>query len=158
MRHGHALSTGEAGVDRDADRPLSPEGIAAARCAALRLKAAGFRPALIVLSPYKRAVMTAEIAAGVFPGTRTLTAPALCDGDAAGTVAILSRASLEPGTGVLVVGHQPLLGFLAGFFLARAALPLSPAGFARITTGSSGFAAAPAGQLTEHYTAPGNNF
>ena len=158
LRHGHALSTGEAGVSFDAERPLSGRGIAEAGEAAQRLKAAGFRPGLIVASPFRRAVMTAEIADGVFPGARRVTTAALSDGDAAGVVQLLSCADLREGAGVLVVGHQPLLGFLAGFFLAREAFALSPAGFVRIKTGDAGFTGKAGSALVEQYAPAGNLF
>ena len=83
---------------------------------------------------------------------------ALSDGDAAGIVELLCATALGKGAGLLVVGHQPLLGALAGYFLAREAFALSPAGYVRLTTGPDGFAAAPAGELTEHYTPAENTF
>ena len=158
LRHGHALGSGEAGVSSDAQRPLSGRGITEASEAAQRLKAACFHPEIIIASPYLRAAMTANIAAKLFPGARRLTTDALSDGDAAGVIELLSGTDLRAGAGLLVVGHQPLLGALAGFFLAREPLSLSPAGYVRMETGEDGFASAPAGTLTEHYTPAGNSF
>ena len=158
LRHGHALSTGEAGIRSDARRPLSERGLAEALQAAQRLKETGFVPELIVASPYLRAAMTADIAAGIFPAARRVESEALSDGNAAAVVELLSGAALREGAGVLVVGHQPLLGYLAGFFLGKEALPLSPAGFARVKTGTAGFAADHAAALTELYTPAGNAF
>ncbi len=158
LRHGHALSTGEAGVDSDALRPLSEYGLAEAARTAQHLKAAGFRPGLIISSPLLRAAATADIAAALFPEARRLTAPPLSDGDIAEVLQLLSGAGLRDGAGLLVVGHQPLLGILAGCLLGRRIFSLSPAGFVRLTTGGSGFAADPAGTLAEYYVPPGNAF
>jgi len=85
-----------------------------------------------------------------------LTAAALSDGDAAGAINALCGAALPDGAGALVVGHQPLLGYLAGFFLAREAFAISPAGFIRLTTFGAGFAADPAAALTEYYDPAGS--
>ncbi|OGS13732.1 MAG: hypothetical protein A2234_02785 [Elusimicrobia bacterium RIFOXYA2_FULL_58_8] len=158
LRHGHALSTGEAGVLRDCDRPLSERGAAQARKTAIRLKQAGFLPELIIASPFSRAATTADIAAEIFPGARRLGSAALSDGDAAGVLKLLAGAALRPGAGLLLVGHQPLLGFLAGRVMIREAFPLAPAGFVRINTNSDGFAPDPAATLTEFYTPAGNIF
>ncbi|HNW45152.1 MAG TPA: histidine phosphatase family protein [Elusimicrobiales bacterium] len=155
LRHGHALSTGEAGVTCDDLRPLSERGIEEARSTAQHLWASGFRPELIIASPFARAAATADLAAELFPLARRLSTETLSDGNAAGLVSFLNNADLGGDAGLLVVGHQPLMGFLAGFFLAREAFPLSPAGFVRLKTGSAGFAPAPAGTLIEHYTPAG---
>ena len=157
LRHGHALGASESGVASDAQRPLSALGLAEARRTAERLKKTGFRPAIIIASPYKRAAATADIAAQLFPGARRVPMPALSDGNAEAVLELLSGTRLPEGAGLLVVGHQPLLGFLAGLFLACGDLPLSPAGFVRVKTAGSGFTPAPENILAEHYT-PGNSF
>ena len=155
LRHGHALGALGTGAASDSERPLSPAGLAEARVSAAHLKREGFSPAIIIASPYKRAAATADIAADLFPGTRRLVLPALCEGDAGTVLKVLSDTALPEGAGILVVGHQPLLGSLAGLFLAGPDLPMSPAGFARITTSGAGFLPSPDNTLTEHYTPGG---
>ncbi|MCM2267997.1 MAG: histidine phosphatase family protein [Elusimicrobiales bacterium] len=132
LRHGHALGTREAGVCCDSERPLSPRGEEEALAAARRLLASGFRPDVIVASPFLRAARTADLAASVFPAARRETSPALSEGPAQ---AVLDLAESTAAGSVLIVGHQPLLGAIAGFCLGAAPLDLSPAGFVRLRRG-----------------------
>ena len=149
MRHGHSLSAREAGVASDSERPLSPRGELEAREAAQRLSAAGFTPDRIVSSPLARARRTAEIAAGVFPAAARETASQLSDGPAQALLSLIENLSRSGGR-VLVVGHQPLLGAIAGYFTGSEGYDLAPAGFVRIDSaerpGSS--------SLVEFYSPP----
>lgn len=131
MRHGHSLSASEAGVRADSERPLSPRGEKEALEAARHLSASGFVPARIVSSPYLRADRTAEIAAAVFTSAARETASALSDGPAQAVLDLLLGLARN-GEKVLVVGHQPLMGAIAGYFLDRDGFDLSPAGFVRV--------------------------
>lgn len=130
LRHGRALSTREAGVASDSQRPLSPLGEKDALAAAERLRAAGFVPSLIISSPYLRADRTAEIAAGVFPGAARRTACELSDGPAGAVLDLAEKAACSAP--VLIVGHMPLLGAAAGVLAGVPPLDLAPAGFARV--------------------------
>lgn len=130
LRHGHALSAREAGVAHDAQRPLSPLGELEARQAAGRLLAGGFAPDLIIYSPFLRADRTAQIAAAVFPAALRQASTALCEGP---LQAVIDLAESAGSRSVLLVGHQPLLGAAAGFYLGSGPLDLSPAGFVRIS-------------------------
>lgn len=134
MRHGHALGTREAGVSSDSERPLSPRGEEEALEAARRLKAAGFAPALIISSPFRRAARTADLAASVFTDARRETAAALSEGPAQ---AVLDLAEGAPKGSLLVVGHQPLLGAVAGFCAGLPPVDLAPGGFARLLRGAA---------------------
>jgi phosphohistidine phosphatase len=131
MRHGHSLSTREAGVASDSERPLSPRGEQEAREAAQRLRAAGFTPDRIVSSPLARARHTAEIAAEIFPAAARETARELSDGPAQALLALIEGLSGGGGR-VLIVGHQPLLGAIAGYFTGSESYDLAPAGFVRL--------------------------
>ena len=147
LRHGRALSTREADVHTDAERPLSPLGEKEVLEAAAHLRRTGFTPAVIIHSPYLRAARTAELAATVFPGARLLPAAELSDGPSTAALDILTDAAGKPGETVLAVGHQPMLGAIAGFLSGCPPLDLSPAGFARIKPGPhSG-----QGSLAEYY-------
>jgi len=134
MRHGHALGTREAGVCCDSERPLSPRGEEEVLESARHLKAAGFSPGLIISSPFLRAARTAELAASVFTSARRQTAPALSEGPAQ---AVLDLAETAPKGSLLVVGHQPLLGAVAGFCAGLPPVDLAPAGFARLLRGAA---------------------
>ncbi len=147
LRHGRALSTREAGVRTDAERPLSPLGEKEVLEAAGHLRRTGFSPAVIIHSPYLRAARTAELAATVFPGARLRAAAELSDGPSTAALDILIDAASQPGAAVLAVGHQPMLGAIAGVLSGCPPLDLSPAGFARIKPG----AGADRGALAEYY-------
>ncbi|MDA8244979.1 MAG: histidine phosphatase family protein [Elusimicrobia bacterium] len=149
MRHGHALSAREAGVPTDSERPLSELGEQEALETARHLSEAGFSPALIISSPFLRASRTAEIAARVFTAAARRTSPALSDGPASAIVELIEDLEKDGGS-VLVVGHQPLMGAIAGYFSGRDNFDLSPAGFVRVARGKS-----PAGPaLLEFYSPP----
>lgn len=135
LRHGHALGTREAGVASDSARPLSARGEAEALEAARHLLAEGFRPALIISSPYARAARTAELAASVFSSASRETSAALSDGP---SQAVLDLAENAVAGSVLLIGHQPLLGAVAGFLCGAPPLDLAPAGFARVRRGARG--------------------
>jgi len=148
MRHGHALSAREAGVASDPERPLSPLGEKEACDTSRHLSGAGFVPGLIISSPFLRADRTAEIAAGVFPEASRRTDHVLSDGP---TQALLDLILQLPPAAhrVLLVGHQPLIGAIAGFLLGKESFDLSPAGFVRLKTDGEG-----PGDLVEFYTPP----
>ncbi len=147
MRHGHALSAREAGVPSDPERPLSPLGEQEALQTSRHLSASGFVPDLIISSPFLRAKRTATIAAGVFPRASIRTDAALSDGRLqAVTDLILQLAAGE--SRVLLIGHQPLLGTIAGLLLGAENFDLSPAGFVKLRPGLK----PGAGSLIEFYT------
>lgn len=147
MRHGHALTVREAGVAQDSERPLSPLGEREARAAAEHLSAAGFLPELIISSPFLRAARTAELAAALFPAAARETAAALSEGPVSAILDLIG--SLDRAERVLVVGHQPLLGAVAGHLAGDGPFDLPPAGFVRL--GRAGTAQA---VLLELYSAP----
>lgn len=149
MRHGHSLSAREAGVASDSERPLSPRGELEAREAARRLSASGFTPDRIVCSPLARALRTAEIAAEIFPAAARETASQLSDGPAQAILDLIEDLARGGGR-ALVVGHQPLLGAIAGYFTGSEGYDLAPAGFVRVNpSGRPG-----ASELLEFYSPP----
>jgi len=79
------------------------------------LAAAGWRPARVFASPLRRAQDTARLLiARVAPGLALETLPELDpDGDAGAIVPALRARDALRGA-LLVIGHQPLLGVLAG--------------------------------------------
>lgn len=149
MRHGHSLSSREAGVQSDSERPLSARGEKDALAAANHLCASGFAPTLIVSSPYLRADRTAEIAAAVFPSASRETSRALSDGPAQAVLDLLLDLAKD-GRRALIVGHQPLMGAVAGYFLGREGFDLDPAGFVRVDSAEKPGAAS----LVEFYSPP----
>lgn len=134
LRHGRALGVREAGVASDAERPLSPSGEQDVLAAAARLRDSGFAPDLVIHSPFVRAARTAELAASLFPGVPLRPSAALSDGPASAIVDLVETAGARR---LLVVGHQPLLGAVAGFCAGGAPLDLSASGYARLKAGAA---------------------
>ncbi len=102
MRHGEA---GEA--MRDAERPLTARGRAQAESSARALLALGAAPPVLWHSPYRRAVETAQIVAGVFGLTSAMIEDERFTPDA--NVAAAAMAVLQARRGVIVIAHMPIL-------------------------------------------------
>lgn len=134
LRHGRALGIREAGVSADCERPLAPSGEQDVLASARRLLDTGFSPDLIIHSPFARAARTAQLAASVFPGAALRPSEALSDGPAQAIIDVLESSGADR---LLLVGHQPLLGMVAGFCSGSGPLDLSTAGFARLKAGSA---------------------
>jgi len=127
MRHGHSPTSMEAGVAKDALRPLSDLGRADARRMAAELVKLGCAPSLILHSPLLRAVQTAAEAAVVLkPSLGREPFQALDNTRPAEEVerAIAERAASVDE--VLVIGHQPQIGELA-VLLGKAGFDFHPA-------------------------------
>lgn len=128
LRHGHAPSTGEAGVASDAERPLSERGRKDVRAAIEELRRRGGRPALILHSPLRRAEQTAREAAALLqPATGTRIFMGLANTLPAGDLLSELRPHAEKAGELLAIGHQPQLGELVALLAGRT-LELRPAG------------------------------
>lgn len=145
LRHGAAEDPSLPGSDRA--RRLTADGIIALRRTLQRVAALGVRPAVILSSPYRRAMETANIAAEI-----------LQYGDP-----ILQARSLEPDSSsdelwnevrlhsdaaaVLVVSHEPLLSSTLAWVTGASEAPAGfPAGgLARVDVDAA--AAVPRGNL-----------
>lgn len=132
VRHGPALPTSSTG---DAGRVLSPEGRRLVERLAERLAKDGWAPIPAFVSPLVRARQTAELLAAAIPaGLPIIVLPELHpEGTPAGVLDVLTPL-LEPESHVLLVGHQPLLGELAGLLSGEAVSP-SAGGLVRIELG-----------------------
>jgi len=115
LRHGIA-EDGRAG-QRDAERALTDEGGKKLRAVLKRARDAGTEPTLIVTSPYRRAVETAEIAASVlgYKG-ELLRTNALEPHSTPEAVWEELRLHGEEAQ-VLLAGHEPLFSALGAFLL-----------------------------------------
>jgi phosphohistidine phosphatase len=115
LRHAIAVPHGTPGVAED-DRPLTEEGIDKMRRIAQGLRAAGPAPSVVLTSPLVRARETADLAVAAYPAKerpRIETLPGLAPGGARRDVyrALNDRRDLDC---VMLVGHQPSLGEIAG--------------------------------------------
>jgi phosphohistidine phosphatase len=151
LRHGIAEDHSQTG--RDQDRRLTEEGREKLRRVMKRAAAAGVEPALIISSPYKRAVETAEIAATELH----------CKGE------ILRVGSLTPDSSppsvwseirehrdepsILLAGHEPLFSATVAWLLGstREMVDFRKAALVRIDVHS--FGPAPQGVLQWMLTA-----
>ena len=132
MRHGHSSTTMEAGVDKDALRPLSNLGRANSRWMAAELLRLGCAPSLILHSPLLRAVQTAaEVASVLKPVEGREIFSALDNTRPAEEIetAISKRAASVDE--LLVIGHQPQIGELVTL-LGKAVIGMHPASIVAI--------------------------
>jgi phosphohistidine phosphatase len=138
LRHGIA-ETAQAGM-RDADRALTEEGFKKLKSILRAVRAAEVSPSVILTSPYRRAVQTAELAAQVleFEGeveqVKSL-APASEAEDVWEDIRLHRQADQ-----VLLSGHEPLLGQVIGFLLGVPSLQvdLKKAGIACVQVDAFG--------------------
>jgi len=132
LRHVEAQSPRE--VERDEDRAVTARGETRLRKACRGLRRLDIFPDRILSSPLKRAVQTAEVTADElgFPGQIEAVEELAPESDPAELVEVLRTFS---GVGqVLIVGHQPFLGRLAGYLIGapQARVALKKGGLARI--------------------------
>lgn len=115
LRHG--IAEDAAAGQKDADRALTEEGKRKLRVVARRARLAGVKPTLIVTSPFRRAVETAEIAAaelkykGQILRTKALTPDS--SPEAVWEEVRAHKHELQ----VLLAGHEPLFSALAAYLL-----------------------------------------
>jgi phosphohistidine phosphatase len=109
IRHAIAVPRGTPGIP-DADRPLTPEGERKFRQAARGLARLRKRPDALLTSPWRRALQTAEIAAGAWGRIMPSPTPALAGGSFEDLAAALADHS--PEATVALVGHEPHLSAL----------------------------------------------
>lgn len=142
LRHGHSPTAAEAGVDSDAERPLSERGRAGVRKTVGELLARGGKPALVLHSPLTRAAQTAEVAEGLIhaPKGRRAFDP-LANVLPPNELADALAPELDAARELLAVGHQPQLGELAAL-LSGQVFELKPGGLIALELGGSARAAA----------------
>jgi len=104
----HAKSSWEFAGLRDYERPLAPRGEKAAPMMAERLKSMGFMPDLIISSPARRAIMTAQrVAEGIgYDLEGIIEAESLYIADVEDYLQIL-RALPKGCERVMLFGHNP---------------------------------------------------
>jgi phosphohistidine phosphatase len=151
LRHGIAEDHSSTG--RDADRRLTDEGRQKLRKVLERAHQAGVAPSLILTSPLKRALETAEISARElgYEGKLVRTS-ALVPG--ASPQEVWEEVRLHRGeSAVLLAGHEPLFSATIAYFLGspREMIQFRKGAIVRIDVES--FGAAPAGVLQWMLTA-----
>lgn len=145
LRHGIAADRAPSG--RDADRELTSDGEKKLRQVLSVAKGAGAAPSLILSSPYRRAVQTAEIAASVL-GYRQqiLQTAALTPGGSPEAVWEELRAHKDERE-VLLAGHEPLFSALAAYLLNSPSLAVDFKKGALLRVDTQSFGASPRCEL-----------
>jgi phosphohistidine phosphatase len=117
----HAIAEQRQAGRADETRALTDEGRDKLRQVMKRARRAGVDPALILSSPLKRAVETAEVAAGILG----------YQGGIIETPSLSPKATVEQtwaairehaGSDVMIVGHEPHLSHFVAYALAAPAL------------------------------------
>jgi phosphohistidine phosphatase len=138
LRHGIAEDRAPSG--RDPDRRLTEEGRQKLRRVLERAHNAGVSPSLILSSPYKRAVETAEIAAHElgYEG-KIVRIPSLTPDSSPPAVWNDIRAHRDESA-ILLAGHEPLFSATVAWMLGttRAMVEFKKAGLVRIDVENPG--------------------
>ena len=133
LRHGEAVNSHP---DGDEARPLSPRGVAAIEALARRFAILEPGPERVFTSPLLRAretaaLMCAALGRRIKPEILDVLTP---DSEPADVVAALAIEAPD-ARHVLLVGHQPLLGDLAGHLSDGHSRALPPGGWVRLEFG-----------------------
>ena len=134
LRHGTAEDP--AAGNTDADRRLTPAGIAEMKQVAQGLRALDLRLDRIYTSPLPRAEQTARLVAtalGVPDGEVVVEGRLAPGGLRLGTLQTLLEGE-KPSARIMLVGHEPDLSHAAGELAGGAAIELKKAGLIRIET------------------------
>lgn len=122
IRHGIAVKP-EDWEGSEENRPLTEKGKKRVRQAAAGLVALGCKPTHLISSPFVRAYDTARLLRAVVCPTLTVeTREELAVGSSSDQVVAMLRALPEESV-VVCVGHEPLLGEVAGMLLCGKATP-----------------------------------
>ncbi len=145
LRHGIA-EAGKPGAP-DSERVLVPEGRKKLREVLKAARSAGVSPSLIVSSPYKRAVETAEIAAIALGYQAEIAQSAALVPDSMPHKVWAEIRTLQDQESILLAGHEPLFGLLFAYLLDAPSLlvDFKKGGLARIDIET--FASQPRGVL-----------
>ena len=145
LRHGIAEDHASSG--RDADRRLTEEGRQKLRKVLERAHAAGVNPAVILSSPYKRAVETAEIAAHELGYEGKILRVEALTPDSSPTRIWNEIREHRGEASVLLAGHEPVFSATVAFMLgsAREMMDFKKGGLVRIDV--EGFGAEARGVL-----------
>jgi phosphohistidine phosphatase len=106
----------------DADRELTDEGRDKLRRVLKRARGADVSPSLILSSPYKRAVQTAEIAADVLGYKKTVQLVRVLTPEASPRDVWEELRVHKSEPSILLASHEPLMSSLASFLLSSPAL------------------------------------
>ncbi|MBL7958661.1 phosphohistidine phosphatase SixA [bacterium] len=124
LRHGIAENIGGK-IRSDGARPLTEEGIDLMRDEAKGMKRLGLHFNVVLTSPLVRSKQTAEIVGDVLDCSNKIHNCAALAIPMSVADLMQSFKSFQNDYKVLLVGHQPDLGKLAGYFIGNSKLSLS---------------------------------
>jgi phosphohistidine phosphatase len=111
VRHGKAEPHSASGADRD--RRLRSRGERQARWLAEQFAVGDWRPALILSSPYERAITTARIIQAALSVPLQVASELECDEPASRAIDLIQRHATSASSPLMLVGHNPQLSRLA---------------------------------------------
>ena len=144
LRHGMAEEV-RAGTP-DSERALTEAGRGKLRRVLDRARAAGVKPSLILTSPYRRALETAQVAGQVLGCGKVLECAALVPGSTPEEIWDAIRKRRREAA-VLLSGHEPLLGLTVAYLLGAPALQVDLKKAALVRIDEENFSEAPRGIL-----------
>jgi len=154
LRHGIAELQGLRSIP-DCDRLLTPEGERKLRRTGRWLEPRKDKPGLILSSPYRRAVQSAEVIREFFPDAKLRLSGVLTpEGDVRKAAALLARQN--PAAAVLISSHEPFLGKLSSYLITgsdRAVFEFKKAGLMKLSWEAP--SASGGGALMEWFVSPG---
>ena len=151
LRHGVA-EEGRVGAS-DADRALTQDGRRKLRLVLKAASEAGVQPAMILTSPFKRAVQTAEMARKALGyKNEILRTKALIPSSTVDQVWEEIRVHRDEES-LMLVGHNPLFDHLAAYLLGRQEVQIDFKKGAILRIDLENFAAQPKGILRWYLTA-----
>jgi len=151
LRHGIAEDGRPGG--RDSDRALTAEGEEKLRRVLKRARQSGVAPGVILASPYRRAVETAQIATQILEyGGEIVKTQALVP-NATPQQAWDEICSRRTEEAILLASHEPLMSSLAAFLLSSPALQVEMKKGALVRVDCGNFGPAPRGVLKWMLTA-----
>jgi phosphohistidine phosphatase len=138
LRHGIAVEPGTPGYEKDADRPLTPEGERKLLQIAEAMESLDLTFDLILSSPYLRARQTAEIVAEALKARKKLElSDSLTPGGSARKLLETLNRLQPPPENVLLVGHEPYLSGLISLLVsgeATLAVVMKKGGLCKLAT------------------------
>ena len=113
----HGIAEDHAPSGRDADRRLTDEGRQKLRRVLERAHTAGVRPSLILSSPYKRAIETAEIAARELGYDGKIVRSERLTPDSSPSDVWTEIRDHRDESAILIAGHEPLFSATVAWML-----------------------------------------
>ncbi|HLH00213.1 MAG TPA: phosphohistidine phosphatase SixA [Bryobacteraceae bacterium] len=150
LRHGIA-EDGRAG-EPDSERSLTSEGKKKLRNILRVAAESGVRPSLILSSPYKRALQTADIAAEMLKYDGNLLRTRSLEPSAKPDAAWDEIRVHKDESGILLAGHEPLFSALTAYLLGCPAFQIDFKKGGLVCVEMDGFARAPHGVLKWYLT------